>query len=87
MVPGRSELIDEGQNFSVIVDAADTPEVGNIGVMLIFHVHLSVCCSVRNLQRWGVKTQGFLIVLLIVLICCRGAGAVFLDSNLLYFST
>ena len=27
VVPGRSELIDEGQNFSVIVDAADTPEV------------------------------------------------------------
>lgn len=28
VVPGRSELIDEGQGFSVIVDAADTPEVG-----------------------------------------------------------
>lgn len=27
VVPGRSELIDEGQAFSVIVDAADTPEV------------------------------------------------------------
>lgn len=27
VVPGRSELIDEGQEFSVIVDAADTPEV------------------------------------------------------------
>jgi len=26
VVPGRSELIDEGQGFSVIVDAADTPE-------------------------------------------------------------
>jgi UDP-N-acetylmuramyl tripeptide synthase len=26
VVPGRCEVVDEGQPFSVIVDAADTPE-------------------------------------------------------------
>jgi hypothetical protein len=26
VIPGRCEIVDEGQDFSVIVDAADTPE-------------------------------------------------------------
>jgi hypothetical protein len=27
VIPGRSEVVDEGQEFSVIIDAADTPKV------------------------------------------------------------
>jgi UDP-N-acetylmuramyl tripeptide synthase len=27
VIPGRSEVVDEGQEFSVIVDAADNPQV------------------------------------------------------------
>lgn len=27
IIPGRSEVVDEGQDFSVIVDSADTPQV------------------------------------------------------------
>lgn len=30
IIPGQCEVIDEGQEFSVIVDSADTPEVGGV---------------------------------------------------------
>jgi UDP-N-acetylmuramyl tripeptide synthase len=33
IIPGRCEVLDEGQDFSVIVDAASTPQVGCVFVI------------------------------------------------------
>ncbi len=48
IIPGRCEIVDEGQEFSVIVDGADTPQVRGQAVVLM------VCCAVlRHGERWG----------------------------------
>ena len=48
VIPGRCEVVDEGQEFSVIVDAADTPEVC---------VRVCVCARARACVRVCVRCQ------------------------------